>query len=30
MSTTDQANHGFVDGAIESAYQAVTYLKGLR
>ncbi|MFG1944888.1 NAD(P)-binding protein [Nonomuraea sp. NPDC048826] len=30
VSTTDQANHGFVDGAIESAYRAVTYLKEVR
>ncbi len=28
VATTDQANHGFVDGAIESAYRAVQYLGG--
>ena len=28
VATTDQAAHGFVDGAIESAYRAVTYLGG--
>jgi spermidine dehydrogenase len=26
VATTDQADHGFVDGAIESAYRAVQYL----
>ncbi|PZG19291.1 hypothetical protein [Nonomuraea aridisoli] len=30
VSTTDQADHGFVDGAIESAYRAVSYLAALR
>ncbi|MER7762411.1 NAD(P)-binding protein [Streptomyces sp. NPDC097619] len=28
VATTDQANHGFVDGAIESAYRAVRHLDG--
>ncbi|MFD0636510.1 NAD(P)-binding protein [Catenulispora yoronensis] len=29
VATTDQANHGFVDGALESAYRAVQYLATL-
>ncbi|MFI6585601.1 NAD(P)-binding protein [Embleya sp. NPDC050493] len=28
VATTDQAHHGFVDGAIETAYRAVRYLGG--
>ncbi|MGA4545094.1 NAD(P)-binding protein [Uniformispora flossi] len=30
VATTDQAAHGFVDGALESAYRAVKYLGSLR
>ncbi|MEV7238986.1 NAD(P)-binding protein [Streptomyces sp. NPDC051020] len=30
VATTDQAAHGFVDGAMESAYRAVQYLGSLR